>query len=281
VPGYQQRVEQVPIENIKTAEPFRSLFPRDEDRVRMLVREMNEVGYDRAFPVIIWEQKNVVLDGHNRLEAAKKSDNVGGKVWACYVKLADEERAVEYALQCQGLRRNLSGWDIYHAVRAMDNRRNRGPVHTWEDPQGKEKDRIAFFLKVSPRQIQKCFFILSHEPTEEELAFIKTKSINFAYNEVRRRVVAEAAKNHPNLKILPPRGLYLLSEGTVRIRKEKETVELAKINRDAFPSDEAYEEFLSRLERLMENVTRTWWRKDNLLPFDDLPDDDDDGEEES
>ncbi|MCF7952416.1 MAG: hypothetical protein K9L57_12335, partial [Spirochaetaceae bacterium] len=115
------------IDDIRIAEPFKSLFPFEEARVEVLKEKIDWEGYDKGWPVTVWEnKKDTLIDGFHRLEAARRSDSTDGWVFVNRRRFGDELQALEYALSAQGQRRNMSDWDIYHAVRLMENRREHG-----------------------------------------------------------------------------------------------------------------------------------------------------------
>ena len=57
------------ISEIKTSQPFNKLFPIDPKVLGKVQDHMEANGYDKSQPIIIWKGKDVVLDGHTRLQA--------------------------------------------------------------------------------------------------------------------------------------------------------------------------------------------------------------------
>ena len=55
---------------IKTGEPFESLFPVDAHTLDAIAKDMELHGYDDAHPIVLWDEKGIVIDGHTRLQAA-------------------------------------------------------------------------------------------------------------------------------------------------------------------------------------------------------------------
>ena len=62
--------------DIKTASPFRDLFPIRKRVLDDIYWDMERNGYDRSKPIVIWKKHNIVVDGHTRLRAANKA-NIG------------------------------------------------------------------------------------------------------------------------------------------------------------------------------------------------------------
>ena len=106
---------------IKTGEPFESLFPVDAHTLDAIAKDMELHGYDDAHPIVLWDEKGVVVDGHTRLQAAIAAgiDDVPVVFRAFW----DEDTAVEYAIHCQRDRRNLSDADILRWIAEVDKRK--------------------------------------------------------------------------------------------------------------------------------------------------------------
>jgi len=111
---------------IKTGEPFESLFPVDAHTLDAIAKDMELHGYDDAHPIVLWDEKGVVVDGHTRLQAAIAAgiDDVPVVLRAFW----DEDTAVEYAIHCQRDRRNLSDADMYRWIAEVDKRRSKQEV---------------------------------------------------------------------------------------------------------------------------------------------------------
>src|SRR5215471_6715155 len=86
--------------------PFSDLLPiRAADRAA-IVESMRAKGYNWAFPIIVWRQKNIVVDGHVRVVAAREAGI--GDVAVHFVDFADQDEAMVFAIDCQARRRNLT-----------------------------------------------------------------------------------------------------------------------------------------------------------------------------
>ena len=129
-------IEMVDIGEIKTSELFEHLFPRRQQGVIQLVDDMKQHGFDPAHAIPIWEEQNVPVDAHTRLQAAK----IAGikRVPVIRLKFASELDAIDYALAANEHRReNLSESEIFHLVKVRDQRMPRGGDHKSKDAKSK------------------------------------------------------------------------------------------------------------------------------------------------
>jgi ParB-like chromosome segregation protein Spo0J len=67
-----EQVREVPIDEVIIGEPFVNLFFIRDDVYTAILHSIKEHGYDKAQPLIVWRENNILIDGHTRLEAAKK-----------------------------------------------------------------------------------------------------------------------------------------------------------------------------------------------------------------
>ena len=107
-----------------TSEPFSGLFPIRETTVAAIADDMQKHGFDAAHPVIVWAERNIVVDGHTRLQAAKRAGLT--EVAAVFRKFDGEDEAVAFAIREQMDRRNMTDADYLSLVIALDKRRARG-----------------------------------------------------------------------------------------------------------------------------------------------------------
>lgn len=199
---------------IKTGEPFESLFPVDAHTLDAIAKDMELHGYDDAHPIVLWDEKGVVVDGHTRLQAAIAAgiDDVPVVFRAFW----DEDTAVEYAIHCQRDRRNLSDADILRWIAEVDKRKTKSEAGK-AGGRGNEKltqDCVSFKVKgdhharassaataavvgTSARKVEQARTVLDKATDEVKEAVEKGEmSINQAYN--------ETVKRSKPLKIGPP-----------------------------------------------------------------------------
>ncbi len=280
------RIEEIEINAVKTGPPFRDLFPREEALIAQIQANMETIGYDKAAPMVVWRQKDVLIDGHQRLEAARRAGL--GTVWVCYWGLPDEYQAVNYALREQGSRRNLTDWNIYFAVKALDNRKKHGgkrgkkkvtDVNSVSSAQlctcsleekSQERERLAGLLNTNRNKIQQCLTLVDHELTDREIGLIKRKSIRAAYIAFRDRKEREALAQYDSLEEdldwKEPGRYYAFHDGSFLWAKkeQKRPVDAVTINPAAFPSEEDYLDCREAMKCLIEVRIKRWAKAKEL-----------------
>jgi len=94
----------VPIASIKIDTTISALipWPDSENEVSVLAQEMAKHGYDAAFPVVLWDQGDILVDGRLRYEAARKAGI--SEVPAIRKGFASLDAACAFAIRAFGLR---------------------------------------------------------------------------------------------------------------------------------------------------------------------------------
>jgi ParB family chromosome partitioning protein len=187
------------IEFLKTAPPFRDLFPINEKVLDRVYWDMQKNGYDRSQPIVVWEgHDTTVIDGHTRLRAARKA-----KIFDVPVMpkaFADENEALQYAIRCQRNRRNLKDFEIMKCMEELDKKRTAGrPGKLAQDCAnlGKSSQETAGLLGISARKVEQTRTVMDRAPEDVKAAVQSGKmSINAAYN----RTVNQ---NKPKSEIVP------------------------------------------------------------------------------
>jgi len=118
------KIRDMKIKNIKIVEPFNSLFEIDQEVQDAIEDDMRENGYDRSQPVVVWEEKKILIDGHTRRNAAEKL--FIETIPVVERSFANEDEAFTYAVHNQRDRRNLSARDKLRLVEINDKRKARG-----------------------------------------------------------------------------------------------------------------------------------------------------------
>lgn len=160
------------IEFLKTAPPFRDLFPINEKVLDRVYWDMQKNGYDRSQPIVVWEgHDTTVIDGHTRLRAARKA-----KIFDVPVMpkaFSDENEALQYAIRCQRNRRNLKDFEIMKCMEELDKRKTKseaGSMHGKLAPNGacsgKTADHTANLLGISTRKVERARAVLDRAPEE-------------------------------------------------------------------------------------------------------------------
>lgn len=183
---------------IKTGEPFESLFPVDAHTLDAIAKDMELHGYDDAHPIVLWDEKGIVIDGHTRLQAAIAAGI--DDVLVIRNSFEDEDAAVEYAIHCQRDRRNLSDADMLRWIKEVDKRKSKSEAGK-EGGRGNEKltpDGVSFddhhkrassaataaVVGTSARHVERARTVLDKATDEVKQAVEKGEmSINQAYNE--------------------------------------------------------------------------------------------------
>lgn len=180
------------IEEIKTAEPFRSLFPIESRVLDRVQRDMYQHGYDPSQPIILWAEQGGVIDGHTRLAAAR---NLYLKEVPVHEKsFADEGEALAYAIHNQKNRRNLSEAELLRCIEAVDKRRERGGDRRSEDAKSKganapierSAEITANIVGTSPDKVKRARSVLSDQK-EKEAVMAGKKSINQASKDAKAK----------------------------------------------------------------------------------------------
>ena len=101
----------VPLTALVIDPRFADLFPLDKHVIAQITASMRGHGFIPTHPIDVWKHhpsrgRHTVLDGHQRLTAAKK---VGlSEVHVAYHEFADYNAALLFAALQQGIRRNLT-----------------------------------------------------------------------------------------------------------------------------------------------------------------------------
>ena len=182
--------ELMAISELKVEPPFSSLFPIGSDTLTSIRTDMEARGFDETFPVIVWEGKNIVVDGHTRFAAAGelKLD----KIPVIFKAFENEDDAILYCFHIQRNRRNLADEDILRCLEVLDNiAPPAGKKNEEENPSaapGKKQMDIlrAKELGTSVAKAEKARKLLEHG-TEDIKQSVTSgeKSINQAYQEVQ------------------------------------------------------------------------------------------------
>jgi hypothetical protein len=149
------------------------VFSVEEKILSEVERKIRESGYDKNQPIVLWKDKNILVDGRTRLTAAKRPGLE--KIPATEKKFANRQEALLYTFERQAIRRNLSSAEILAAAQTI-----RGRKET--DGKGRAAEQIAERRGVSPATIYMAKKILAEAPKEDLKAARKgEKSIKAVY----------------------------------------------------------------------------------------------------
>ena len=166
---------------LRTAEPFKSLFPIRETDLEKITANMKQKGFDHAHPIIVWAgHKFTVVDGHTRLLAARRLGI--GVIPVVVREFANENEALEYAIDSQRNRRNLTDAELLRCLSELDKRKKAGrPKNGSTDP-GKSADRTASLLGISRAKVERLRAVADHGTETIKLAVLSGDlTVNRAY----------------------------------------------------------------------------------------------------
>jgi ParB family chromosome partitioning protein len=175
-------------EQITTRSPFKDLFSINLVTLKAIEADMKEYGYDESAPIVLWNDGNVVIDGHTRLQAAR---NIGLKEVNVCLGDFDEQTALEYAIHNQRDRRNLTDAEIFKCVEVVDKRQKTGRKQTEKNVVKVDNipshEQTAVIVGVKPSKVKKIRTILdsNNEQIKQEVLKGK-KSIHAASEEIRK-----------------------------------------------------------------------------------------------
>jgi ParB family chromosome partitioning protein len=167
----------VKISDIKIDPEISKIFSQS-DRIRNEIRtKIEKLGFDKSQPVVLWKGKNILIDGHTRLEAALESKL--DEVPAVEMEFASYEEAILYTFERQAIRRNLTGADILRAAQMMI----KGPKA--KNGAGRQAELLAKRIGVCPATIYAARKVLA-EASKEELKAIQKgeKTIPAVYQRI-------------------------------------------------------------------------------------------------
>ncbi|MDD9301268.1 MAG: ParB N-terminal domain-containing protein [Desulfobacter sp.] len=172
--------------SLNTREPFDSLFPIGQETLTAIRQDMEANGFDPVFPLVVWEEKSIVVDGHTRFTAARDLDLE--KVPVVLKSFENEDDALLYSFHIQRNRRNISDENILKCLALLDSIHGSGEDKQ-EAPQKTQKalnqDR-AKELGISPAKVNKARKVMEHgdEQIQDQVKTGK-KSINQAFNDIQ------------------------------------------------------------------------------------------------
>jgi len=178
-------ISTMPITDLKVEEPFSTLFPVGEDTLEGIRLDMESNGYDDAFPIIVWEEKGIVVDGHTRFTAALA---VGLETVPVLIRnFENEDDAILYAFHLQRNRRNLADEDILRCLQLLDTIDEARGESEGEKRTKREKIKErASELGTSESKIDKAKKVMEHaDDSIREAVESGEKSINQAFNEMQ------------------------------------------------------------------------------------------------
>ncbi|HCY83514.1 MAG TPA: chromosome partitioning protein ParB [Desulfobacteraceae bacterium] len=182
----EARTQVVDTAGLKTREPFDTLFPIKAETLAAISQDMETNGFDPVFPIVVWEEEGIVVDGHTRFTAARE---LGLDTVPVVVKsFENEDDAILYSFHIQRNRRNMSDEDILKCLALLDNMQDDGEEgeKTPKTTRKAVNEERAKELGISAAKVDKARKVLEHGSEEiRESVQSGEKSINKAYNEMQ------------------------------------------------------------------------------------------------
>ena len=182
------------IQDLIIKPPFSELFSIDENVLQAIVKNILENTYDESQPIVVWKDQNIVIDGHTRLKA---SHLAGRQIISVFNKaFRNEEEALQYAINNQRNRRNMSEAELLRCIEAVDKRQERGgdrksveakskaPSGGIEKSKSPSAQETANIVGTSVRKVERARAVIS-DPKEREAVLTGKKSINKASEDTK------------------------------------------------------------------------------------------------
>ena len=158
-------LKRVPLSQINFMEEFKTLLPINPATLEIIKDSMKKYGYDESQPVHVWKERNCLIDGHTRFQAAKDLGLYDIPVYEH--SLGDNLKDVmQYVATLQVARRNLTDAEILTFIEKLG-------IY------GLTAKEISETLDISIRKVERARSVLNNA-TEEQIEQIKSgeKTIN-------------------------------------------------------------------------------------------------------
>lgn len=185
-------VTSIPIKNVQTHRDFESIFPINRKVRDSITQSIRKEGFNEDFPLVIWKEENILIDGHTRLSAAKRA--FLKKVPVIYKSFLTKQEAIDYALSLQFNRRNLSDADLLSFILTLDTENLPGS--------GRKQERLAKVCNISVTKAMRILKVKRDAPSHLKSHILDgTSSINSVYNKINKSRVqmnSRKKKGHKN-----------------------------------------------------------------------------------
>jgi ParB family chromosome partitioning protein len=210
--GGVQVSKMVKISDIKIDPELSKIFTIQDKTLEEIKNKMEKFGYDKSQPVVVWKGKNILLDGHTRLAAARALKLA--EIPAAEMEFESFEEAALYTFERQVMRRNLTPAEILKAANMIKPKKVK-------DGTGRAADILAKRLGVSPSTIYQARKILA-EASEEDIKAVQRneKTITGTYNTVRGTKKIGPATTEESQWL--PEKIKILKSVTVLLAEAKE-----------------------------------------------------------
>ena len=174
----------VKTDSLNIRKPFDTLFPIGQETLDAIRQDMEMNGYDPVFPLVIWEETSVVVDGHTRFAAAGQ---IGiEEVPVIYKSFDNEDDAILYSFHIQRNRRNISDDDILKCLAVLDNIHGTKKQEKENVSRKEINEARAKTLGISPDKVDKARKVMEYaDPQIKGQVESGEKTINKAFNEIQ------------------------------------------------------------------------------------------------
>ena len=243
---------------IKTASPFKDLFPVKPSELERIEASMKAKGYDYGHPLILWKGHNMtVVDGHNRLAAAQKL--LFAQIPVILKEFKDEAEALEYAIESQVNRRNLNDAELLRCLTELDKRKKRGrqKLAQRQANSGKSAEETAAILGVSRAKVEQIRAVNDQATDEVKDAVRAGKlSINKAYKATMNARHPEDEPSDPaELKAARLLALENSYCGALTARTDRELKQYPEIRYSAEEMERLWENVCMKLKTELDKLT--------------------------
>jgi len=138
------------------------LPPLDPDTYGRLRENMKLNGFINAFPIIVWQGENTIVDGHHRYKACQE---LGIEPVVVEMPFESEEDAILFALEHQDSRRNLTETQkaeiavkcglLREQSAAKRREASKMMPDRHQNKKGRAAEIVAEEMKISPRTINR------------------------------------------------------------------------------------------------------------------------------
>lgn len=175
--GTPEGVTYIPIKEVQTHRDFEALFPINKKVRDSIAQSICKEGFNEDFPLIIWKEENILIDGHTRLSAAKRA--ILKKVPVSYKSFSSKQEAIDYAHSLQFNRRNLTDADLFSFVLSLDTDNLPGS--------GRKQDKLARVANISVTKAMRIIKVKKDAPNHLKDQILKgSSSINSIYNKINK-----------------------------------------------------------------------------------------------
>jgi DNA (cytosine-5)-methyltransferase 1 len=214
------------------------IHPLGKKQKRMLAKDIVENGC--RDPLVVWKEKNTIVDGHNRYEICLEH---GISFTTKEMSFPDIDAVKDFMLNNQLIRRNLSSFEKVELFL-----RYKGGLDSFKNSQknkiivGKKFDvykSIAEQASVSHDTVHRCLFILENA-TEEDKDLLRQDAVSV--NSVYMKIKNEKAIKRPRVDWdVKPGAKYKISDSVLEVGNNTE--EIKKVLRSIVAAGLSVSEF--------------------------------------